>query len=106
MSACDGQTDGRTDGRTDISIVASTGLAATLTPCKNLFTFSRAEKFSESSTAAATAVVSVQWTFPSSSSRVFFMSCLIVLLFEQIKNVCKNVRKASEQIAFFAQSQT
>ena len=27
--------DGRTEGRTDIPIVASTGLAATLTPCKN-----------------------------------------------------------------------
>jgi len=32
----DGQTDGRTDGRTDgLSIIAITGLAATLTPCKN-----------------------------------------------------------------------
>ena len=30
----DGQTDGQTDKQTDIPIVPSTGLAATLTPCK------------------------------------------------------------------------
>ena len=35
MSACDGRTDGQTDRETDMPIVASTGLAATLTPCKN-----------------------------------------------------------------------
>ena len=32
----DGRTDRRTDRQTDIPIVASTGLAATLTPCKNV----------------------------------------------------------------------
>ena len=37
MPACDGQTDGQTDRRTDMPIVASTGLAATLTSCKNRF---------------------------------------------------------------------
>ena len=31
----DGRTDGQTDRQTDMPIVASTGLAATLTPCKN-----------------------------------------------------------------------
>jgi len=35
FTQCQRVTDGRTDGQTDIPIVASTGLAATLTPCKN-----------------------------------------------------------------------
>jgi len=33
----DGQTDRQTDRQTDIPIVTSTGLAATLTPCKNWY---------------------------------------------------------------------
>ena len=36
FTQCQRVTDGRTDRQTDISIVASTGLAATLTPCKKL----------------------------------------------------------------------